>query len=71
MDRNAIDTNNVIVNTILNEKYNEMMDKGIIFVFRINDLSSIKIEDEDLVVILSNLLDNAIEACQKCEGKER
>ena len=69
MDRNAIDTNNVIVNTILNEKYNEMMDKGIIFVFRINDLSSIKIEDEDLVVILSNLLDNAIEACQKCEGK--
>ena len=69
MDRNAIDTNNEIVNTILNEKYNEMMDKGIIFVFRINDLSSIKIEDEDLVVILSNLLDNAIEACQKCEGK--
>lgn len=69
MDRNAIDTNNVIVNTILNEKYNEMMDKGIVFVFRINDLSSITIEDEDLVVILSNLLDNAIEACQKCEGK--
>ena len=69
-ERNAIDTNNVIVNTILNEKYNEMMDKGIAFVFRINDLSSIRIEDEDLVVILSNLLDNAIEACQKCVGKK-
>ncbi len=69
MERNAIDTHNVIVNTILNEKYNDMMDKGIVFVFRINDLSSITIEDEDLVVILSNLLDNAIEACQKCEGK--
>lgn len=69
MERNAIDTNNVIINTILNEKYNEMMDKGIVFVFRINDLSELPIDDEDLVVILSNLLNNAIEACEKCEGK--
>ena len=70
MERNAIDTNNVIINTILNEKYNEMMDKGIVFVFRINDLSELPIDDEDLVVILSNLLDNAIEACEKCKGKK-
>lgn len=69
MERNTIDTNNIIVDTIINEKYNEMMDKGIVFVFRINDLSSIPIDDEDLVVILSNLLNNAIEACEKCEGK--
>ena len=70
MDRNAIDTNNIIVNTILNEKYNEMIEKGIVFVFKINDLAAIPIEDEDLVVILSNLLDNAIEACEKCEEKK-
>lgn len=69
MERNAIDTNNVIIDTILNEKYNEMMNKGIVFVFRINDLSELPINDEDLVVILSNLLNNAIEACEKCEGK--
>ena len=25
--------------------------------------------DEDIVVILSNLLNNAIEACEKCSGK--
>ena len=70
MDRETIDTNNVIVNTILNEKYNEMMDKGIVFVFRINDLSALPIENEDLVVILSNLIDNAIEACDRIEGKK-
>lgn len=69
MEKNAIDTNNVIINTILNEKYTEMMDKGIVFVFRINDLSELPIDDDDLVVILSNLLNNAIEACEKCEGK--
>ena len=37
---------------------------------RINDLSKIVIEDEDLVVILANLLNNAIEACEKCEEKK-
>ena len=40
------------------------------FVFKVNDLSKIVIEDEDLVVILANLLNNAIEACEKCEEKK-
>ena len=30
----------------------------------------ITVEDEDLVVILANLLNNAIEACEKCEEKK-
>ena len=45
--------------------------KNIVFVFRVNDLSRISLEDEDLVVILANLLNNAIEACEKCEDKRR
>lgn len=65
----AINTNNVIVNAILNTKYQEADTKGIVFVFRINDLSELTIKDEDVVTILSNLLDNAIEACEKCEDK--
>ena len=42
-----INTNNVIVNAILNTKYQEMTDKGIVFAFRVNDLSKIGISDED------------------------
>ena len=61
-------TNNVIVDAVLNTKYQEIRDKGIVFVFKINDLSSLNISDEDVVVILSNLLNNAIEACEKCRG---
>ena len=41
---------------ILNSKYKETLDKGIVFIFQINDLSGIKMCDEDIVVILSNLL---------------
>lgn len=62
-----IDTNNVIVNAILNSKYQETREKGIVFVVKVNDLSNLKIRDEDIVLILSNLLNNAIEACEQCE----
>ncbi len=69
-EKQVIDTNNVIVNTILNEKYYEMTEKGIVFVLRMNDLSNIHLKSEDLVVVLSNLLNNAIEACEKCCGEK-
>ena len=62
-----IDTNNVIVNAILNSKYQETREKGIVFVVKVNDLSDLRIKDEDIVLILSNLLNNAIEACEQCE----
>ncbi len=45
----------------LNTKYQEAISKNIVFVFKVNDLSKIVIDDEDLVVILANLLNNAIE----------
>ena len=65
-----IKTNNVIVDAILNSKYRETLEKGIMFIFQLNDLSTIGIEDEDIVVILSNLLSNAIEACEKYSFKK-
>lgn len=60
-------TNHVVINAILNAKYQEAIEKGIQFTFKINDLSKLSMEDEDLVVILSNLLNNAIEASEKCK----
>ena len=54
----------------INTKYEEAINKHIVFVFKVNDLSNIKMEDEDLVVILANLLNNAIEACENCIGKK-
>lgn len=63
----SIDTNHALINAILNSKYQEAKNKGITFVIKINDLSNIFISDEDIVVILYNLLNNAFEACEKCE----
>lgn len=69
-ERNVINTNHVIINAILNTKYHEAISKRIVFVFKVTDLSAIWIDDEDLVVVLANLLNNAIEACEKCEEKK-
>lgn len=65
-----INTNHVIVNAVLNAKYQEAIEKNILVVWKVNDLSRLTISSSDLVVLLSNLLNNAVEACEKC-GKER
>ena len=64
-----IDTNHIAVNAILNAKYQEALDKDIVVVCKVNDLSGIILDDTDIVLILSNLFNNAIEACEKCKGK--
>ena len=69
-DINAIDTNNVIVNAVLNTKYREAEASGIVFMLKVGDLSGLMMADRDIVTILCNLLDNAIEACRKC-GERR
>ena len=67
-DTDFIDTNHTIVNAVLNEKFHDAMNKNILFIFKINDLSSIWLDDNDIVLLLSNLLNNAIEASEKCEA---
>ena len=69
LSMDAVDTNNVIVNAILNTKYREAVSKGMVFILKVNDLSQLKIEEEDIIVILSNLLNNALEACGQCKDK--
>ena len=61
-----INTNHAIINAVLNAKYEEAIDKNIIFICKINDMSKIQLDYQDIVVLLSNLLNNAIQACQKC-----
>ena len=65
----VIDTGNTLINAVLNIKYLEAKEKGIIIPFIADNLTGLKISDSDLVTILTNILDNAIEAVQKCDEK--
>lgn len=68
-EMNRFETHNVIINTVLNEKYYDAVNNDILFVCRIGDMGNLTISDQDIALILSNLLNNAIEACQKCDEK--
>ena len=65
----VVNVNNPIINVILNQKYHLAGQKGIAILFQLNDLSMVWLEEQDLVILFTNLLDNAIEACDKSADK--
>lgn len=67
-DMDSVQTNHAVVDAVINQKYRYAQSMGITIIMLYNDLSELIIKEEDLVIILSNILDNAIEACEKVEG---
>ena len=61
----AVNTRHPIMDAILNQKYQLAVENKIDIQIQVNDLSGIRIPTNSLVVLFSNLLDNAIEACQR------
>ncbi len=61
----AVNCGNPILDAVLNQKYQLARENGIDLQVRVNDLSKVTLDPAAIVTILSNLLDNAIEACQK------
>lgn len=69
-DADCIETHHDIINTILNQKYHESAARGILFLCKINDMGKLNMQNKDIALLLSNLLNNAIEACEKTEGQK-
>lgn len=66
----SIVSHHPVVDVILNQKYQLAREYNISMQITINDLSAITFQTDDLVVLLGNLLDNAIEACRKTDGRK-
>ena len=64
-----VNTHHPIIDAILNQKYQMAVESQIEMRFCINDLSGIQLSASELVVLLSNLLDNAIEACRRVDAE--
>lgn len=60
-----------VINAVLNQKAITAQQKRIDFQLQINDLSRMHIRATDCGLVLSNLLDNAIEACCKLPESAR
>lgn len=64
----SVNSRHTVIDVILNQKYQTARENGIKFQIKVNDLSGVGLPTDSLVVILSNLLDNAIEACRRLDG---
>lgn len=52
-----------VVDILLTQKYSAAIKNQISFQMQLGDLSTFPLSDEELIVVLSNLLDNAFNAC--------
>ena len=59
----SVNSHHPIIDAILNQKHQEAQEQAIDIQLQINDLSGLTLKPDALVVLLSNLFDNAIEAC--------
>lgn len=61
----AVNTHHPILDVLFNQKYQLASEQRINMEFVVNDLSGVHISTCALVVLFTNLLDNAIEACAR------
>lgn len=64
-----VDTHNITINAIINQKFLKAQQSGISMRFEINDLSNFPLNSNELVIVLGNALDNAIHAASKVYDK--
>ncbi len=66
-----VDTGCKIIDIILNSKIAEASEKEIDFKCEVEMIGELDIQDIDMCALLANLLDNAIEACEKIADENR
>ena len=66
----VVQTGNIIVDVIVNQKYREARQDKINFIMKLDKIEYLPLQDSDIVILLSNLLDNALEACRKIDNDQ-
>ena len=66
-----VNTHHAALDALLNQKALVAKNRKIDIQFSVNDLSAVKINMVDLTILISNTLDNAIEACEKLPESDR
>ena len=65
-----MNTHNPLLDALLSKKYEEASRKGVMVYFDLPDLRNMPMDQTDLVIVLSNLLNNAIEAAAQADPPE-
>lgn len=63
-------TGNIAIDSIINYKLTEVANHNVEIITDIMIPENIRLDEDDIIIILGNLLDNALEALKKCENKK-
>ena len=66
----SVNSGHPIIDAVLNQKYQCAKEENIEIQIQVNNLSEVNMNTNALVVLLANLLDNAIEACMRIDTKK-
>lgn len=69
--RQISETGNIALDAVLNSKLSLVMEQGIRLSFKAQVPSELSITSIDLCVLLGNLIDNGVEACENLEASQR
>ena len=70
MNSAILNTHNPLLDALLSKKYEEAARKGVMMYFDLSDLKDIPLDRTHLVIVVSNLLNNAIEAAAQADPPE-
>ena len=65
-----MDTHNPLLDALLSKKYEDASRRGVMVYFDLPDLRDFPMDKTDLVMVMSNLLNNAIDAAAKADPPE-
>lgn len=65
VEMSEVNVGHPVVNAVLNQQYRVAKGKNIGMTFAVSDLHDIRLSDDDIVVLLGNLIENAIHECEK------
>ena len=66
-----VNTRRAVADVVINQKLSTASAKNIDFRVQLDDLSPVKLPDDALVVVLANVIDNAIEAADKVTDERK
>lgn len=71
LSKNFVATGNHLLDVLINAKYVKCLENKITMILKLDNLTDIKIKNQDLIILISNLLDNAIEYTVKLSENKR
>ncbi len=71
LSTSIIKTGNSLFDILINSKYEMAMKNDVNMILKLDNLEEISIGNEDFIFLISNLISNALEACDSLENKEK